>query len=61
MEKTVKLKNGTIIDTYAMKLIGRECIICGETIILDGPYDTRTICPECLYRLKETLYPERCN
>ena len=63
MEEYTFTNYGTveICDPYALGHIGRDCIICGETIILFDYYDTRTICPECLKRLKETLYPERCN
>lgn len=50
-----------LLDPFAAGMIGRDCIICGETITIYDYCDIRTICPECLKRLKETLYPERCN
>lgn len=39
--------------------IGRYCLICQELYYVDYEHDGRRICPECLTRLKQILYPKK--
>lgn len=41
--------------------VGRTCIICGQMFYVYHVHDLRTICPECLKRLNQLLYPEKHN
>ena len=41
--------------------IGKRCVICDKVFPIYDIHDHRMICPECLKRLKELLYPEECN
>ena len=41
--------------------LGRDCIICGETILLRSVHDLRSICPSCLAFLNEWKKSHKSN
>lgn len=45
------------LDDVSPLILGRSCVICEETYNLRHPYDNSQICPCCIKRLREILYP----